>query len=113
MPRLPLLAQRTEEFAHIIDQQPRSFQGGEMATAVELRPMHNVVAAFCITAYSDILSEDSHSSGDAARLLVPGGSMHVLVVQLRGGTSRLGEPVEHHVGENDITIDGKLGKLQR
>jgi hypothetical protein len=44
------LAKAAEEAAHVADQQVGGFHGGEVATAVELGPVDDVVAALGVAA---------------------------------------------------------------
>src|SRR5260221_1386958 len=75
--------QCAEERAYVADQQIGRFHGGEVAAAVELRPAHDVVAALAIAADGDVLGEHSHAGRCGARLLTPGGRMHVLLIRPR------------------------------
>src|SRR5437588_10145990 len=74
--------------------------------------MHDVVAALAVAADGDVLGEHRHAGRRRAGLLAPGPGVHVLVVQASRRCGRAGEPVEHHVGEHVVAVDGVLGQLR-
>src|SRR5215213_8056638 len=77
-PPSPKLA---EELAHVAYQQVGRFQGREVAAAVELRPVDDVVALLGEAPDRDVLGEDRHPSGHRGGRR-PVARVHALVVQV-------------------------------
>lgn len=97
----------SEELPYVVKQEIRLLQCSEVATAVELRPMHNIVVLLGVTPNGDVFGEDCDASGYAGRLwpLVGAGT---LVVESARGTRGAGKPVEHHIGEQTVAVDRVL-----
>src|SRR5919198_6078872 len=75
-------AKPAEEPADVADQEIRRLHGREVAAAVELRPVYDVVAALPVAPDGDVLGEHRHTGRRRAGLLAPGAGVHVLVVQV-------------------------------
>ena len=62
--RLPVVsAELAKELPHVAGQQVGCFQGGEVAAAGELGPVHDVVVAFGQRPEGDVVGEHRHSGG--------------------------------------------------
>src|SRR6266487_2131567 len=96
----------TEEHAHVADEQLRHLHGREVAAVIEVRPVHDVVAALSVAADRDVLGKCGHTGRRGAALLAPRERTHVLVVQPGRGAGGTGEPVDRDVGEDEVTVDG-------
>src|SRR5215471_1914854 len=73
--RTRLGGQRREEGPDVLDEQFGRFQRGEMATGLEVAPVHDVVGALGVAADGDVLGEDGHAGGNG-----PVARMHGLVL---------------------------------
>src|SRR6266511_1694524 len=104
--------ERTEGLPSVAHEEVRYLHGREVTSAIELRPVHDVVAPLGVSTDGIGLREHRHSSRCRGGLLTPGDGMHVLVVQAGRGCSRTGEPVEHDVGEHLVAVDGVFGDVR-
>src|SRR5215471_6114224 len=99
--------QRGEEGPDVLDEQFGRFQRGEMATGLEVAPVHDVVGALGVAADGDVLGEDGHA-GRHAGGNGPVARMHRLVVDIRRGARGPGEPVHADIGEHLVPRDRVL-----
>src|SRR5579872_147626 len=107
------LPKRAEERTDVADEEIGRFHRGEVAATLELRPVDDVVAALSVAADGDVLSENGDAGWRGGGLLAPAGGVHVLVIHLCRRACRPGEPVEHHIREDTVTVNGGLRQIHR
>ena len=105
-------AQLAEELPDVADEQVGGLHGGEVAAAAEFGPVHDSV--FELDSAPDRHIQGEHRDPGRHRgtlTRAPGSGMRGLVVAVGRGPGGAGQPIEHHVGEQQIPVHRVLGQF--